>query len=333
MAYEIQKSDGSTLTVLEDGFKDESTSLTLVGRNFINYGVIQNENFLHLLENFANLNPPVNPIQGQLWFDKNSQRLKVYSSANVWNQLPTMIYGTTAANQVNGDLWFNNTNQSLYIRTGANYLKIGPYSSADTLSTSRTINDVPFDGSTDITISATTTYPLNRGSYLTGNNFNGSSTSTWAVDVGTVTSADPIKVVARDVNGDIWFNVGHGHATSADYADLAEKYLTDAKYEIGTVVSIGGKKEVTACKVGDRAIGVVSQNPAYMMNAALIDGVYIALKGRVPVKISQDVKKGQKLVAGENGFAVAEDQMSLLTFAIALEDSSKDAGTVEALIL
>jgi hypothetical protein len=336
MAYDIQKSDGTTLVILEDGFKDNSTSLTLVGRNYLGYGSYQNQNFLYLLENFSKLTSPVNPVQGQLWFDKNVQRLKVFSSSNSWNQIPSVTYGSTVTNQVNGDLWFNNSTDELYVRSGSGYLKIGPYSSvdsADTLTTGRTINGVVFNGSANITLSSTTTNYLINGNYLTGNDFNGATTQTWAVDVGTVTVAQPSKVVARDSNGDIWFTVGHGHATSADYADLAEKYVTDKEYEVGTVVSVGGLEEVTECKEGDRAIGVVSLNPAYMMNATLENGTYIALKGRVPVKISNDVKKGQKLIAGNNGCALATNEITALVFGIALKDGSAADGFVEAIIL
>ena len=86
---------------------------------------------------------------------------------------------------------------------------------------------------------------------------------------------------------------------------MAEKYLADTEYEVGTVVAIGGEKEVTAAKYGDRAIGVVSENPAFMMNKDLEGGTYIALKGRVPVKIIGAVQKGQRLVAANDGTAVA----------------------------
>lgn len=125
-----------------------------------------------------------------------------------------------------------------------------------------------------------------------------------------------------------------GTATAANYADLAEKYLPDAEYEIGTVLMIGGDKEVTACRVGYRAIGPVSEKPAYMMNAELEGGIYVALKGRVPVKVKGAVLKGQRLVAGNIGTAQAAMGNNSDTFAIALE-SNTEAGIklVECIIL
>jgi len=66
MAYVINKSDGTAFVTLEDATVDNSTSITLVGRNYVGYGEAQNENFLFLLENFAHEIAPVKPIIGQL---------------------------------------------------------------------------------------------------------------------------------------------------------------------------------------------------------------------------------------------------------------------------
>jgi hypothetical protein len=129
-------------------------------------------------------------------------------------------------------------------------------------------------------------------------------------------------IAARDSNGYINAVVFQGVATSANYADLAEKYLADAEYEIGTVLMVGGEKEVTAAQVGFRALGAVSANPAYMMNSALEGGTYIALKGRVPVKVIGSVIKGQRLVAGQDGTAQAAMGNTSDVFAIALETSN-----------
>jgi hypothetical protein len=147
--------------------------------------------------------------------------------------------------------------------------------------------------------------------------------------------AIPGTIPARDAGADIYANVFHGRATSANYADLAEKYLADEEYEVGTVVMVGGEKEVTACTFGSRAIGAVSKNPAFMMNQGLENGTYIALKGRVPVKVVGSVKKGDKMIASENGVAIAgQFHTAADTFAIALENN-QDTGVklVECLIL
>jgi phospholipase C len=88
-----------------------------------------------------------------------------------------------------------------------------------------------------------------------------------------------------------------GNASTANYADLAEKYSSDDDYQPGTVVMFGGEKEVTA-SVGTattKVAGVVSTDPAYLMNAEA-QGVAVALKGRVPCFVVGPVSKGDLLV-------------------------------------
>ena len=142
---------------------------------------------------------------------------------------------------------------------------------------------------------------------------------------------DKRSIVARDTAGDIYATLFRGTATAARYADLAEKYLADKDYEVGTVLAVGGEKEVTASQSGDRAIGVVSANPAYMMNSELEGGTYVALKGRVPVKVRGEIKKKDRLVASNDGYAVkSESHQYADVFAIALEDGVE---LIEAVIL
>ena len=171
------------------------------------------------------------------------------------------------------------------------------------------------------------------------NMFEGTASVANAVSVaGTARTASTVSaantIAVRDASSNILANIFQGVASSAQYADLAEKYLADTEYEVGTVLMIGGDKEVTACQVGFRAVGPVSGKPAYMMNSELEGGTYIALKGRVPVKVTGNVMKGQRLVAGPQGTAQAAMGNAADAFAIALE-SNDDAGVklVEALVL
>ena len=169
--------------------------------------------------------------------------------------------------------------------------------------------------------------------------FNGTATQADTVKVGVnYRSADTAStantIASRDGSGDIYAVRFRGVASQAFYADLAENYLADADYEVGTVLMIGGEKEVTACQVGFRAVGPVSEKPAYLMNSELEGGTPIALKGRVPVKVTGSVLKGQRLVAGSNGTAQAAMGNTADVFAIALE-SNEEPGVklVEAIIL
>lgn len=114
----------------------------------------------------------------------------------------------------------------------------------------------------------------------------------------------------------------NGESTRASYADLAEKFLADKDYDVGTVVKVGGDKEVTASTYSSRAIGVVSEKPAFLMNNELENGIMIALKGRVPVKVVCPINKGDKLVAHNDGTAI-HSYSSLDVFAVALETSTE----------
>jgi hypothetical protein len=137
---------------------------------------------------------------------------------------------------------------------------------------------------------------------------------------------------AGTITGD--WSLSTGSRLRATYADLAEKYETDKEYEIGTVVAVGGEKEVTATKFGDRAIGVISDSYAYLMNSDST-GQAVALKGRVPVKVVGSVKKGDRLIATDTGYAVmATLHQHADVFAIALEtNSNTSVKLVECVIL
>jgi hypothetical protein len=98
-----------------------------------------------------------------------------------------------------------------------------------------------------------------------------------------------------------WFNNIYGTAIHAQYADLAENYLSDTKYIPGTVVVFGGSAEITqSIKTHDPALaGVISTNPAYVMNSELAAGIPVALTGRVPCLVMGPVSKGDCLTSSD----------------------------------
>ena len=130
------------------------------------------------------------------------------------------------------------------------------------------------------------------------------------------------------------FGTIFGTATTAQYADLAEKYTTDVEYEAGTVlaVAVNGDAEATQTwQSGQRVLGVISTNPAFLMNDDA-DGQAIALRGRVPVKVIGPIRKGQPLICNQDGKGMYGDTSN--SFAIALE-TNEDANVklVECVIL
>lgn len=122
---------------------------------------------------------------------------------------------------------------------------------------------------------------------------------------GAISTAGIINSNANGVgnigNAATKFNTIFAVATSAQYADLAEKYLSDVIYAAGTVVVFGGDKEITVSSTSHdtRVAGVISQNPAYIMNSDLDQGQLVALVGRVPCQVTGKVSKGDLLVQSD----------------------------------
>ena len=580
MAYQVDKFNGTFLTSVEDGTIDTTTDLRFVGKNYAGYGEVQNENFLHILENFANTTAPPKAIEGQVWYDSGNKKLKFYDGAKFKSASGSETSATAPGGLGIGDFWWDTSAKQMYAYDGAAFVLIGPEASPDlgtsgvvaqvvkdsgnanhsilkvlaggktvaiasqtaftlnssvnpiddftlikkgmtlantdangisaddyvywgtssnslrlggllasdyvtkgtvqfsstvfyddpglkigdqrdlhifinsadeprinsllgnpldlvitdggidyktaqvTLSSLRPGTDGTFDlgetsfkwrnvyaqtvnanltgnvtgnvtgavtgnvlaTDTQIMVNATTkqigyagaslqgtlvgnvsgnvtgtasnannlnniapsiavpsplstSIPIRDSSGdITANQFIGTADKADKLDVdGTyrVADTDPVAntVAARDSSGNLEAVLFEGTATSARYADLAEKYLTDNNYEPGTVVSVGGVQEVTASKEGDKAIGVISQSPAYMMNAHLAGGQFVALKGRLQVNVVGAISKGDRLVATDNGCA-RKSESSADVFGIALESSTVEGSKkIEAVVL
>lgn len=154
---------------------------------------------------------------------------------------------------------------------------------------------------------------------------------------GTSAAAVPNSVVLRDASADVYANVFHGVATSARYADVAERYEADQILSPGDVVILGGSKEITKSVSEDdpNVFGVISTNPALRMNNdAGPDDThpFVALLGRVPVKVSGKVQKGDYLISSEiKGVAIASKTFKCYFFGRALANkTTDDIGLVEA---
>jgi hypothetical protein len=589
MAYQVDRFNGTFLVSVDDGTIDTTTDLRLVGKNYAGYGELQNENFVHLLENFANTTAPPKSISGQIWYDSGNRKLRFYDGTRFRSASGAEVGNTAPAGLQTGDFWFDtgsnqlytwngvefvligpeappdlgvsgavsevvkdtfNNNRSIvklqsagvvigiiskdeftlnsvinpitgfsiikkgftlvnttsasgvtsddhfYWGTASNALKLGGFDAGDFLKTANAVfnqevvfrdsgftvgdqndfrlkvengdevvlenrlgnpltirirvsesdqrniavftssailpgtteffdigstinkwrsvyaqtvfsnvignttgnlvgfhrgnllaNDssVAYDADSktffgtlgsptelavlygsvigNVTGNATNSLSLNglvgeqgavatsvalrdSSANLTANRFIGvtdradrikidnTATDPDPVYKSAKTTASPNTIAARDGSGNLVAALFQGTATAARYADLAEKYLPDAEYSVGTVMMIGGEKEVTAASKGKRAIGVISANPAFMMNKDLDGGIYVALKGRVPVKIFGAVKKGDKLIAGNNGTAIVASEIDTDVFAVALESSDlTDVKLVEAVVL
>ena len=125
MSYKLNKTDGSLLVELVDGQIDTTSSdITLIGRNYVGFGELINENLIKLLENFSGTATPGTPITGQLWFDTSENRLKVYDGSTFKANGP--IISATQPQMVAGDLWINNNDNQLYFFDGSDLVLVGP---------------------------------------------------------------------------------------------------------------------------------------------------------------------------------------------------------------
>ena len=131
MSYVINTTSGNILLTLQDGTTDSSTGLTLIGRNYTGYGLLQNDNFVRLLENFADDIPPgqsvgISAITGTIWYDTSTKLLKVYDGTN-FNIISGRIVANSAPTAVNvGDQWWDTVNLQLNSWTGSAWQLIGP---------------------------------------------------------------------------------------------------------------------------------------------------------------------------------------------------------------
>jgi hypothetical protein len=138
-----------------------------------------------------------------------------------------------------------------------------------------------------------------------------------------------------------WWNNIYGTAVHAQYADLAERFKSDTEYAPGTVVELGGAAEITAAgtDLSEEVFGVISTNAAYLMNSgAGSDATHppVAVQGRVPVRVTGTIRKGDRLVSAGDGVARAGKRSEITAWNVigrALEDkTSPGPGIVEAVV-
>jgi cytoskeletal protein CcmA (bactofilin family) len=176
----------------------------------------------------------------------------------------------------------------------------------------------------------------------TGNITGANLILTGIVSVNSSNAAQAITNAAGNGVGNIgssstYFNTVFAKATSAQYADLAEMYVSDAIYQPGTVVSFGGTYDVTRTETsGDvRVAGVVSTAPSYLMNTEQ-QGEFvlpIALTGKVPTQVTGTIHKGDMMISAGNGIAMACAAPSVgMVIGKSLEEFSGESGVINIVV-
>ena len=173
-------------------------------------------------------------------------------------------------------------------------------------------------------------------SIATGNLYIGGSGGRAIIAAGNIIPSANVGATNNIGSDTAWWNNFYGVATQARYADLAENYQADAAYEPGTVLEFGGSAELTLAEDGTKRVaGVVSTNPAHLMNGMLRgpNVVPLALQGRTPCKVRGIINKGDMLISGGNGFARPDNNPQMGTvIGKALEDFNGIEGVIEVVV-
>ena len=311
MAYEINKSDGTLLVSVADGTLDSTTSIKLIGKNYVGYGEQIAEDFVHMLEHFAKATEPSNPIAGQLWFDTTANKVKIRDTSGNWKELGQLVSSTTAPSSsvaLVGDLWFDATNKILYIWNGTAWQPVGVG------------NDNTFAKMVKITDTAAVVHEcivtVHNKKYVTIMNGDAGPWTPLGTEVqadGTTTVVSEFPTINKGVNmtnsvtpassSSEGFKF-RGTATSAEYADLAERFAADCCLEPGDIVCLGGECEITKSTTAKdgTVLGVISEHPAFEMNAGAGDDMshpFVALAGRVNARVIGKVNKGDRLITSD----------------------------------
>ena len=305
MAYQINKTSGALLVNLADGQIDSTSSdLSLIGRGYTGFGEAVNENFVKILENFANASAPANPLAGQIWWDTSVSRLKVYTGTN-WTTGGGPIVSPQQPVMVAGDMWINNDANQLYFFDGTDLELAGPIYNAfqgksgpevitvlDNTGTSRTIVKYWVGGTfvglwskIAFTPQNVDTIPSFTGDVVKGFNvvdddfiFAGTASKTSALVDSNNVSRTAAQFLASDSddatsgslavrnNSGITVGLGDNHVVKVtSQGVIALNEVSNQNYTIQVRTSSGIQSAVSI-KAEDSRVGIYNDNPSYTLD-------------------------------------------------------------------
>jgi hypothetical protein len=287
---------------------------------------------------------PATGVTGMVRFNTTNNNLELYDNSQ-WTAVGAPEFTVITNEQFFGDgstVAFTlgstqTTNSCIVSINGVVQIPITAYSVAGTDPTCvLTFTEAPAQGDAIEVRQITTTTTVTSISNSGGNAVIATSATAGNVEI-TGNIMPTANGTANIGSASFGYNTIFAQATSAQYADLAEKYAADAEYAPGTVVSFGGSSEVTltVADADSRVAGVISTNPSYRMNDGLQSEhtAMVALTGRVPTSVTGTVRKGDLMVSAGNGVARAEADPRVGTvIGKALEDFDGTEGIIEVVV-
>jgi hypothetical protein len=353
--------DDNFIHLLESGAKGTPPSAPLTGQLWFNttgktLQVYTGTAFKQVGGATAASTSPTGANQGDLWYDTVNAQLNVYSGS-AWILVgPIYTQGTGVTGAVPAIITDNGAVAHVVVYLYVGNTLVGIISKDSTFTPGTAIPGFATI-SPGIQLSTTVTGALFQGTAQNALSLNGTSASSFMVSnantgtTGTLTlnaSGNPTAIIngSSSGQGNIGsagnpFNTIYAVASSAEYADVAERFAADAIYEPGTVVELGGNAEITssATELSESVFGVISTRAAYLMNGNAGSNEThppVAMTGRVPVKVTGVVRKGDRLVSAGGGIARAAQPGEATAFNVIgralVEKLEAGLGTVEAIV-
>jgi hypothetical protein len=220
MSYTLTVVNHAPITI-QNGATDNTTSLTLVGKNYPNYGQLLQQDLINLLQNWAGSSQPTSAVTGQLWWNTTVGALQVYTGS-VFKNIGGATVSTSApsTSAIQGDFWFKSDDQQLYIYNGATWLLIGPsYTTSQQLTTATALNIV------DNASASHTVLAFYVGNFLTG-----------------ILSKDPVFTPQTTISGFSTINPGYNINTTifTGAVPLSGQLVTNAQPYITSLGTLTG---------------------------------------------------------------------------------------------
>ena len=355
------------------GIADGNSNVTIAPNSNVGISVAGNANVLVVTGTGANITGTAN-ISGNANTGNLGTGTIIATTANLTTinsgllQNSTSNVTVTSAGNVSTFIGGNTTAQLVVTATGANIAgtanvagnaNVGNLGTGTIIATTANLTTINSGLLQNSTSNVTVTSAGNVSVFVAGNatartiftstgaNIAGTANITGATAIGgalSITAQTTSYQIAPAANATYslgnatnYWTTMYGQATTAQYADVAELYESDAPYSPGTVLDFGGTHEVTICgtPLSTRVAGVVSTNPALRMNSVLVadNKVELALLGRVPTRVVGPVSKGDMMVSAGNGYAMACSSPAIgSVIGKALEDFSAAEGIIEVVV-